>query len=80
MNDPQRFNLSAICGLLGVVLLMAGCGGGSGQEPDPVVVDKPIAYIKRPVSDTATTDIRVSQAFEAGGDLFLRDRAGELRE
>ncbi|MEJ2589985.1 MAG: hypothetical protein P8178_01065 [Candidatus Thiodiazotropha sp.] len=75
MNDPLRFNLSAICGLLGIVLLMAGCGGGSSQEPDPVVVDKPIAYIKRPVSDTTTTDIRVSQAFEAGGDLFLRDRA-----
>ena len=53
MNDPQRFNLSALCGLLGIVLLMAGCGGSS-QDPDPVVVDKPIAYIKRPVSDTAT--------------------------
>lgn len=57
-----------------VVLLMTGCGGGS-QEPDPVVVDKPIAYVKRPVSVTATSDIRVSQAFEAGADLYLRDRA-----
>jgi hypothetical protein len=57
-----------------VLPLLAGCGGGS-QEPDPVVVDKPIAYVKRPITETTTTDIRVSQAFEAGGDLYLRDRA-----
>lgn len=61
--------------MLGVVLLMSGCGGGGGQDPDPVVVDKPIAYVKRPVDVMATTDIRATQSFQAGGDLYLKDRA-----
>jgi hypothetical protein len=60
-------------------LLLVGCGTGN-QEPDPVVVDKPIAYVKRPVTETSTTDIRVSQAFEAGGDLYIRDRASPSAE
>ncbi len=59
--------------------MLVGCGGGT-QEPDPVVVDKPIAYVKRPVSEDASTDIRVSQTFEAGGDLYLRDRASASAE
>lgn len=79
MNHSQRFTPLSRFGMLIVVLLMGGCGGGS-QEPDPVVVDKPIAYVKRPVSATATSDIRVSQAFQAGGDLFLRDRASPSAE
>jgi hypothetical protein len=56
------------------LFVLVGCGGES-QEPDPVVVDKAIAYVKRPVTQDTETDIRVSQAFEAGGDLYLRDRA-----
>ncbi|MCU7813122.1 MAG: hypothetical protein KZQ77_18100, partial [Candidatus Thiodiazotropha sp. (ex Notomyrtea botanica)] len=74
MNNSYRKITAALSGLCIPVLLLVGCGTGS-DEPDPVVVDKPIAYVKRPVIDTATTDIRVTQAFEAGGDLYLRDRA-----
>jgi hypothetical protein len=74
MNQSRRFTSSGLFGILIVVLMMGGCGGSS-QEPDPVVVDKAIAYVKRPVDPTATSDIRVSQAFQAGGDLYLRDRA-----
>jgi hypothetical protein len=57
------------------LLLLVGCGGGGSQEPDPVVVDKAVAYVKRPITEDSTTDIRISQAFEAGGDLYIRDRA-----
>ncbi|MBT2990106.1 MAG: PD40 domain-containing protein [Candidatus Thiodiazotropha sp. (ex Ctena orbiculata)] len=61
---------------IGMVLLgLQGCGGGSSQDPDPVVVDYPVAYVKRPITETTNTDIRVSQASEAGGDLYLKDFA-----
>ncbi len=76
MNSVHRRIATACFGSVITLALLSGCGGDAGsQEPDPVVVDKPIAYVKRPVTQTATTDIRVSQAFEAGGDLYLRDRA-----
>jgi hypothetical protein len=76
MNSVHRRIATACFGSVIALVLLSGCGGGEGgQEPDPVVVDKPIAYVKRPVTQAATTDIRVSQAFEAGGDLYLRDRA-----
>ena len=70
---------------LAVVLAVAGCssgdGGsvtpGSGQGPDPVVVDFPIAYVKRPVPDagTAAADARQLLDFRPGADLYVRDRA-----
>jgi hypothetical protein len=69
-----------------MVLLFAGCGGGaggglgSGQSPDPVVQDFPIAYVKRPIplddqGNIAPTDVRRPMIFNAGGDLYVRDRA-----
>ncbi|MCU7844619.1 MAG: hypothetical protein KZQ93_12345 [Candidatus Thiodiazotropha sp. (ex Monitilora ramsayi)] len=73
MNNKYR-NITTVLYGTCLALLLAGCGTGS-DEPDPVVVDKPIAYVMRPVIEDATTDIRVTQAFEAGGDLYLRDRA-----
>ena len=74
MNTSHRFRKMKLAGVLLTLSLLAGCGAES-QSPDPVVVDKPIAYVKRPVSDTTPTDIRITQTFEAGGDLYLRDRA-----
>jgi hypothetical protein len=74
MNTSHRVNKVKLIGVLLALSVLAGCGAES-QSPDPVVVDKPIAYVKRPVSATAPTDIRVTQTFEAGGDLYLRDRA-----
>jgi hypothetical protein len=66
--------LSLICALA-VALVLMSCGGGDSQDPDPVVVDYPVAYVKRPVTEESNTDIRVSQTTEAGGDLYLKDYA-----
>ncbi|MDQ1341404.1 MAG: alpha protein, partial [Pseudomonadota bacterium] len=77
------------CGLLASAVLfaaVAGCtssdGGGSlapsgGQNPDPVVLDFPIAYIKRPVpaADLPASDARELLDFQPGADLYVRDRA-----
>jgi len=61
---------------------VSGGGGGSvaiggGQGTDPVVLDFPIAYVRRPAPavDAPATDARRLLAFEPGADLFLRDRA-----
>ncbi|MGH8196880.1 MAG: hypothetical protein ACRETI_01795 [Steroidobacteraceae bacterium] len=65
---------------------LAGCATGhdgdvnigSGQSPDPVTLDIPIAYIKGPVpaaEDLDDADVRELETFEAGSDLWLRDRA-----
>jgi hypothetical protein len=77
--------------VLAAGLLLAGCGGGgtgaNGQDPDPLVLDYGIAYVKRPLAvdpNTATTlqpDIRNQESFPApdgytpGGDLYYRDLA-----
>ena len=67
--------------------ILAACSGGdgsvgvgSGQDPDPVAVDFPIAYTKGPLFDEddmlqVSTDIRELDRFNVGTDLFLRDRA-----
>jgi hypothetical protein len=74
MKRTHNSTLMRPLGFIFPLLLLAGCGGDT-QAPDPVVVDKAIAYVKRPLSEDATTDVRVSQVFEAGGDLYIRDRA-----
>ncbi len=68
---------SAACG--------SGSGGtdvtiGSGQNQDPVTLDFPVFYVKRPVPDPeddelANADARELLRFEIGADLFMRDRA-----
>jgi hypothetical protein len=74
-----------------VVIFVSGalfaCGGGDGgvdiaggQSPDPVVVDVPVAYVKRPLpvdaqGNPTPSDARQLITFDIGADLFLRDRA-----
>jgi len=69
-----------------VAAVMTACSGdgsvgiGSGQDPDPVALDFPIAYTKGPLFDDqmqlqSSTDIRDLQRFNIGTDLFLLDRA-----
>jgi hypothetical protein len=68
------------------VISMAACSGdgstgvGSGQDPDPVALDFPIAYTKGPLFDDqmqlfADTDVRNLVRFNVGTDLYMRDRA-----
>ena len=57
-----------------------GSGLGSGQSPDPVVVDFPIVFVKRPLltddnGNLLTTDVRRATDFFPGAELLLRDRA-----
>ncbi len=64
------------------LIAIAGCESssegsldiGGGQSPDPVVLDFPIAYVKRALP-TGTEDVRRMRTFQAGADLWLRDRA-----
>ena len=55
----------------------SGANPGGDQSPDPVVLDFPIAYVKRPVptGDALTLDVRELLPFQPGADLYLRDRA-----
>lgn len=66
-------------------IFLAACGGGSssgggGQDPDPLVEDIGIAYVKRPLSfdinlELIKPDKREVLTFTPGGDLFYRDLA-----
>ena len=53
---------------------------GTGQDPDPVVVDFPLAYVKTPLPTDANglfeqQDVREQITFDFGADLYFRDRA-----
>ncbi|MEL7025207.1 MAG: hypothetical protein AAGL69_15835 [Pseudomonadota bacterium] len=76
--------------LVSTCAIVAGCnsggeegdqvGFGGGQDPDPVALEFPIFYVKRPlpVDDDGAPiieDIRVVLSFNPGADLFFRDRA-----
>lgn len=68
-----------------VASLLFGCGGdqaivSNNQEPDPVVVDIPIAFIKRsiPVDDdgnVVSVDLRRPAEFLPGSALYIKPRA-----
>lgn len=66
--------------------LLWSCGGdsgislGGGQDPDPVVVDYPLFYVKRPVPLTdfgvvQQADLREVLPVRTGADLYTRVRA-----
>jgi len=86
VDGPIR-KLTRWVAMLSVLLLFAACDGanqgvqiGTGQSPDPVVVDYPIAYIRSPIpvdanGDFVQQDLREQITFEFGADLFFRDRA-----
>jgi hypothetical protein len=68
------------CILVGACSRGDGVQIGTGQDPDPVVIDFPIAYIKSPIpvddnGDFQQQDLREQITFEFGADLFFRDRA-----
>jgi len=68
--------------LLALSLLVAACGGSvvpsEDQEPDPVVIDVPIAYIKRDLTIPESTGIRELEnpsLFMPGAALIIKARA-----
>lgn len=68
------------------LFLLTGCGGdsgiaiGDGQDPDPVVVDYPLFYVKRPLElnsqgAVVQQDLREILPVSVGADLYMRVRA-----
>lgn len=62
------------------VFLLTGCGGSGSQDPDPLVADYGIAYVRRPLEvDNAGValplDAHDLEGFVPGGDLYYRDLA-----
>lgn len=62
--------------------LLAGCGVGNGVDgSDPVVIENPVAFIKRPLlfddnnGDLITDDLTEPQLFRPGAVLYLKDSA-----
>lgn len=92
MLQPQDAGLAkkTLIGLL--CILLNACGGGSGtstsssntgQKPDPVTVDLPIAYIKRPIpvdknNNPVFPDLLDPTAFNGGAAIYIKDRATAL--
>ncbi len=84
-NDDSRRLTGKLAALLTSTLLSTACGGGGvsiggGQDPDPVILDFPIAYVRAPLpidanGDFVQQDVREQLTFNVGSDLFFRDRA-----
>ena len=81
--------LARLSGGLTALLLLAGCSGGSSdgsslgggdQAEDPVVVDYPVAYVRRTLNfddggALMADSLYAPSAFHPGAELVLRDRA-----
>ena len=93
-RDPVRSApiLSQWLVCVSMLVSLAACGSGSGsgsssgnalssgQSPDPVVVDFPIAYVQRPLltddqDNLLTKEVRRATEFFPGAQLIVRDRA-----
>jgi hypothetical protein len=80
--DVAHASPSLACLLLPLLLLVGCAGGQSGnapglagsQVPDPITLDFPLAYIKRP-PPKKDIDVRDLITSTPGGDLYIRDKA-----
>jgi hypothetical protein len=70
--------------IVSLTLLLSACGGEtltqSTQEPDPVVVDIPVIFVRRalPIDDEGeifSRDLRQTSDFVPGAALFMKERA-----
>ena len=69
-----------MCMLGGLSVLLQACGGGEGQDTDPLVEDYGIAFVRHPLAIDANNqllqpELRELITFNPGGDLFYRDLA-----
>lgn len=76
----QGVSLFKTCLIVIPLLFLSACGtGNSGQEKDPVVVDQPVAFIKRPLEDSdgqrQVSDLRQPDLFRPGAVLYLKTSA-----
>jgi hypothetical protein len=87
----KAFRSAALILTVSATAIIAACSQGdgvsigTGQDPDPVVIDFPIAYIRAPIptddnGDFQQTDLREQITFDFGADLFFRDRASPSAE
>ncbi len=85
LNNPL-FNKAVFTGSLLAVLSLVSCGGGGigttgdEQQPDAVIQDLPIVYVKRiiPLDDQGNVvpqDLRNPIRFNPGAQLILRELA-----
>lgn len=90
MQNAPLLNRAALCAfVLTTLAVLTACGQGGGgggvtlasggQNADPVVLEIPIAYIKRPLPEQAS-DLRDPLAFNPGAQLWVRDRASTTAE
>ncbi|MEO1202556.1 MAG: hypothetical protein AAFX10_07605, partial [Pseudomonadota bacterium] len=85
----QTVSKTRTAALATAAALLGACGGGGngggigfgdGQTADPVVLDFPIVYVRRPLvvdamGNVEETDARDLIEFNVGADLYYRDRA-----
>ena len=83
-HRASRTRRVALLASIVLSLPLSGClssdgsaGADTGQNPDPVVIDFPVAYVKRPVpvAGAETPDARHLLDVRVGADLYLRERA-----
>ena len=87
IEDGSFRRVQNLAALVAAVFLIGACTKGdgvqigTGQSPDPVVIDFPIAYIKEPApplddnGDMIQPDARELITFNVGGDVYFKDRA-----
>jgi hypothetical protein len=79
-STTRMVALSLACITIAACSKGEGVQLGTGQQPDPVVVDFPIAYVKAPLPTDDNgifeqQDLREQITFDFGADLYFRDRA-----
>ncbi len=86
-QDGPCARVARLAASLSLMALIAACDGanqgvqiGTGQNPDPVVIDFPIAYVKAPIPTDNNgifeqSDLREQITFDFGADLYFKDRA-----